>query len=210
MEGMKLTDCSDATRLLPEHLLAAYASGSFPMAPGRQSTEVRWYCPDPRAILPLDSFHVPQRLTRALRAEPFEIRIDTAFETTLRACADLPRLHEKGTWISEALIGLMMALHAQGYAHSIESWRGGKWCGGLYGVSLGGAFFGESMVSQIPGASKAALVALVERLATRGFTLLDTQFVNPHLVQFGVTEISRQDYLSRLKAALALPCSLKE
>lgn len=204
---MSPSDLSDATQILPEHLLAAYASGAFPMAPSRRSLQLRWYSPNPRAILPLDTFHVPQRLARTLRHAPFEIRIDHAFETTLRACADLPRAHEKGTWISETLIDLMLELHAQGRAHSVESWRDGVWRGGLYGVALGGAFFGESMVSLIPGASKAALVALVERLRLRNFSLLDTQFVNPHLTQFGVAEISRAEYLSRLEMALAQPVS---
>ncbi len=195
---------------LLEHLLAAYASGAFPMAAGRRSGEVRWYSPDPRAILPLEGFHVPRRLARELRTHGFEIRVNHAFETVLRACADQPRPHESGTWISERLIGLYLALHARGFAHSVECWRDGEWMGGLYGVAIGGAFFGESMVSRVSGASKAALVGLVERLRARGFALLDTQFVNPHLVQFGVQEIPRADYLERLREALALPCLFVE
>ncbi len=202
---MHAFDASDADQLSPEHLLAAYASGAFPMAPSRHSDRLRWYGPDPRAILPLDPFHVPRRLQRDLRQANFEIRRNTAFEKTLRACADMARTQESGTWISERLIALLLELHAQGFAHSVESWRDGQWLGGLYGVALGGAFFGESMVSLAPGASKAALVGLARHLVMQGFVLLDTQFVNPHLLQFGVQEVTRADYLQRLAAAVSLP-----
>ena len=180
--------------------MAAYRQAIFPMA--LEDGEIGWFSPDPRGILPLDAFHVPARLARSLRREPFEIRIDHDFARVMRACA--AREDEDGTWISREIIDCYVALHEAGFAHSVEAWRDGELAGGLYGVHLGGAFFGESMFHRVTNASKAALVALVDRLRARGFVLLDTQWVTPHLQQFGAVEISRTDYIHRLEAALRL------
>ena len=184
-------------------LLNAYGSGWFPMAvtPG----DVRWYSPDPRGIIPLDTFRVPSRLARTLRAHPFEIRVNTRFREVIESCAD--RTDDEGNWIDPAIIESYCALHEQGFAHSVETWRDGRLAGGLYGVALGGAFFGESMFHRVTDASKAALVALVERLRGRGFVLLDTQWVTGHLLQFGAVEITRRRYLRRLDEALAVNAS---
>ena len=184
-------------------LLTAYASGWFPMAiaPG----EIRWYSPDPRGIIPIDAFHVPARLARTLRAHPFEIRIDTSFPAVIGACA--AREDADGNWIDEEIRASYCALHEKGFAHSVEAWQDGSLVGGLYGVSLKGAFFGESMFHRATNASKAALIALVEHLRTRGFSLLDTQWVTDHLVQFGALEIPRRRYLKLLEHALALDVS---
>jgi leucyl/phenylalanyl-tRNA--protein transferase len=181
-------------------LLSAYASGWFPMAvsPG----EIRWYSPDPRGIIPLDTFHVSSRLARALRTRGFEIRIDTSFRAVIEGCAARP--DEDGNWIDAEIIESYCGLHEVGHAHSVETWQDGALVGGLYGVSLGGAFFGESMFHRVTDASKAALVALVERLRAREFALLDTQWVTEHLVQFGAVEIPRRRYLRLLDRALAL------
>ena len=179
-------------------LLNAYASGWFPMAvaPG----EIRWYSPDPRGIIPLDAFHVPARLARTLRRSRFDIRLDTAFRAVIRGCAD--RDDEDGNWIDDEILESYCALHEKGIAHSVEAWQGGRLVGGLYGVALGGAFFGESMFHHVRDASKAALVALVEHLRRRGFVLLDTQWVTEHLQQFGAIEVPRRRYLRLLDAAL--------
>lgn len=181
-------------------LLNAYASGWFPMAvsPG----EIRWYSPDPRGIIPLDTFHVPSRLARSLRTHPFDIRIDTDFAAVIRACAERP--DPDGNWIDREIIESYCALHEQGFAHSVEAWRDGRLVGGLYGVAMRGAFFGESMFHRVTDASKAALVALVERLRERGYALLDTQWVTEHLLQFGAIEIPRRRYLRLLDQALTI------
>jgi len=181
-------------------LLEAYASGWFPMAvaPG----EIRWYSPDPRGIIPLGTFHVPRRLARALRGGRFEIRVDTAFSEVIVACSK--RVDAEGNWIDEEIIDSYRNLHALGFAHSIEAWQDDRLVGGLYGVALGGAFFGESMFHRVPDASKAALVALVDLLHARGFTLLDTQWVTDHLAQFGAIEIPRRRYLRLLDQALRI------
>jgi leucyl/phenylalanyl-tRNA--protein transferase len=181
-------------------LLNAYASGWFPMAvaPG----DIRWYSPDPRGVMPLDTFHVPSRLARTLRTHPFEIRVDTRFRDVIEGCAARP--DDEGNWIDRAIVESYCALHEKGFAHSVEAWRDDRLVGGLYGVALGGAFFGESMFHRVPDASKAALVGLVERLRARGFVLLDTQWVTGHLLQFGAIEITRRRYLRRLDAALAV------
>jgi leucyl/phenylalanyl-tRNA--protein transferase len=192
--------------LTPELIVSAYAQGAFPMADSHNSKHIRWFSPDPRAILPLDTFHVPRRLKRVMTQNRFEFRRDSDFENVIRLCAQTPRTHEKGTWINQDIIEAYVALHKLGQAHSVESWQNDKLVGGLYGVSLGGAFFGESMFSLVPNASKAALVALVEHLRAQGFQLLDTQFINPHLIQFGVQEIPRDIYLSRLKSAISSHC----
>ncbi|HEY2434989.1 MAG TPA: leucyl/phenylalanyl-tRNA--protein transferase [Vicinamibacterales bacterium] len=186
--------------MIPAHaLLNAYASGWFPMAatPG----DIRWYSPDPRGIIPLDTFHVPSRLTRTLRSRGFEIRVDTAFRDVIEACA--ARRDDDGNWIDAEIVESYCALHDKGFAHSMETWRDGQLAGGLYGVALGGAFFGESMFHRVTDASKAALVALVEHLRRRGFVLLDTQWVTDHLVQFGAIEVPRRRYLRLLDEALA-------
>ena len=179
-------------------LLSAYASGWFPMAVARG--EIRWYSPDPRGIIPLDTFHVSRRLARSLRQQRFEIRVDTSFRAVIQACAD--REDSDGDWIDEEIIESYCALHEQGFAHSVEAWRDGALAGGLYGVAIGGAFFGESMFHRETDASKAALAALVERLRDRGYTLLDTQWVTEHLAQFGAVEVPRRRYLSMLDVAL--------
>jgi leucyl/phenylalanyl-tRNA--protein transferase len=170
--------------------------------------EIRWFSPDPRGILPLDRFHVPRRLTRVLRQAPFRIEFDRAFLEVIRACAaDERDPLDPGSWIDDEIIESYEALHARGFAHSVEAWQDDRLVGGLYGVALGGAFFGESMFHRITDASKVALVALVERLTSRGYVLLDTQWVTPHLEQFGAVEIPRADYLRRLDRSLAEECA---
>jgi len=183
-------------------LLAAYCQGMFPMAVNRRG-EIRWFSPDPRAVIPLDDrFHVPHGLRRALRKGRFTVTVDQEFETVIRKCSTA---HGE-SWISKAIINAYCELHRRGFAHSVETRLEGKLVGGLYGVHLGGAFFGESMFHDATDASKIALVSLVERLREQGFTLLDTQWTTPHLMQFGTHEIPRDDYLRRLEAALAKSC----
>lgn len=165
---------------------------------------IGWFSPDPRGIMPLDTFHVPARLARTLRAHPFEVTVNRDFEGVIRACAARP---DDGTWISETIVECYVSLHRLGLAHSVEAWKDGRLAGGLYGVHLGAAFFGESMFHRETDASKAALVGLIDRLRRRSFSLLDTQWVNPHLVQFGAVEIPRTEYLRRLKSAIAKDCS---
>ncbi len=189
------------TTLTPELLLSAYRIGVFPMAD--LDGEIGWYAPDPRAVLPLDRFHVPKTLAKTVRQRRFEVAIDRDFEGTMRACA-APAPGRQETWISEELIATYVALYRAGFAHSVECWRDGAFAGGLYGVALGGAFFGESMVSRQRDASKVALVALVDRLRAGGFRLLDTQMTTPHLARFGVTEIPRAAFERRLAHALAV------
>lgn len=183
-------------RLTPELLLSAYRRGYFPMADGRTGP-IAWYSPDPRAIIPLDSFHVPRSLRRMVTRGDFEIRTDTAFRDVIVACGE-----REETWISPEIVEAYVALSLLGYGHSVEAWKQGELAGGLYGIAIGGAFFGESMFSRVSGASKVALVHLVRHLVARGFLLLDSQFTNPHLVQFGVREITRKDYLRVLELAL--------
>ncbi len=182
-------------------LLACYRRGVFPMADARDDPQLFLVDPDRRGILPLDAFHVPKRLQRTVRQDPFRIRTDTAFTRVMEKCAESARGRE-GTWINSAIINLYSALHKDGYAHSVECWDGDNLVGGLYGVAIGGAFFGESMFSRATDASKIALVHLVARLIQGRFTLLDAQFHNPHLEQFGLLEIPRAEFKSRLKAAL--------
>ena len=192
--------------MIPTRLLvSAYASGWFPMA---SEGQIRWYSPDPRGILPLDALHIPRRLARVVRAGRFRIEIDRAFVDVMRACAADERDREDpGTWIDDEIIESYTALHEAGIAHSVEAWIDDRLVGGLYGVALGGAFFGESMFHHETDASKVALVALVERLRSRGYRLLDTQWVTPHLEQFGAVEIPRKDYLRRLELSLRLDCT---
>lgn len=188
----------DELPLTPEVLVAAYANGIFPMD---VDGEIRWFSPDPRAIIPLDTFHASHTLMQTYRQGRFEIRINTAFEQVMRGCAD----REEGTWISEEILDSYTQLHHMGLAHSVETWHGDELAGGLYGVALGGAFFGESMFSRRRDASKVALVGLVERMKSRGFMLLDTQFITEHLARFGAVEIPADDYLARLRTALQTP-----
>ena len=186
-----------------ELLLAAYASGWFPMAD--EDGVISWYSPDPRGIMPIETFHVPSRLERVVRKGAMQVEIDTAFEEVMRACAEAEREPgDTGTWISEEIIESYCALHAQGLAHSVEVRQNGLLVGGLYGVALGGAFFGESMFHRATDASKVALVALVGRLRSHGFLLLDTQWVTAHLQQFGAIEIPRAQYLRLLEQSLKL------
>ena len=187
--------------LTGEMLLNAYANGYFPMAESRHARGLRWFSPDPRCILPLDSVHLPRSLKRFLTHEPFEIRISTAFEQVIRACADAPRRKE-GTWINDDIIALYCDLARRGFAHSVECWRERTLAGGLYGVSLGGAFFGESMFSAVPNASKTALAHLIARLRAAGYRLLDVQYKNPHIAPFGCVDIAKADYLLLLENAL--------
>lgn len=186
--------------LTPELVLHAYRSGVFPMAD--EEGEIYWFSPDPRCILPLETFHVARSLRQVLRRGVFEVRVDTAFDEVMAACAD----RAEGTWISNEIIAVYQQLHRQGHAHSVESWQEGRLVGGLYGVALGGAFFGESMFARVSNASKVALAHLVERLKHRGFVLLDAQWSTPHLRTFGAVEIPRREYLRRLRAALTLSC----
>src|SRR4051812_24414096 len=188
-------------RLDPQTLLDAYARGAFPMAD--QEGVIGWYCADPRGVIPLDAFHVPQTLDQTLRQNRFEIRINHDFEATMRACMTA-RIER--TWINRELIAAYVALHRIGHAHSVEAWQGGELAGGLYGVSLGGAFFGESMFHRRRDASKLALVHLVNRLRERGYELLDAQASTPHLRRFGCIEIPATEYLSRLDRAIKKRC----
>jgi leucyl/phenylalanyl-tRNA--protein transferase len=190
--------------MIPSGLLvSAYSSGWFPMAVDHG--EIRWYSPDPRGVIPLDTFHVPSRLARVIRRGNFSIAVNREFERVMRACAEADRHDDDpGTWISEEIIESYVELHRLGIAHSVETWQEDRLVGGLYGVALGGAFFGESMFHHATDASKVALAALVERMRTRGFTLLDIQWVTPHLEQFGAVEISRRKYLQLLAQALPI------
>src|SRR6267378_3886848 len=181
-----------------ELLLQGYRLGVFPMA--MEDDSIAWFSPDPRAIIPLDDFHVPHALRRVARKNIFEIKIDNRFGQVIRACAK-----RKDTWINREIIESYEELHELGYAHSVEAWSKGKLAGGLYGVSIGGAFFGESMFHRVRDASKIALVALVEHLRARKFALLDAQWLTPHLQQFGGTQISRSHYLRLLRRAVDLP-----
>jgi leucyl/phenylalanyl-tRNA--protein transferase len=189
-------------RLDPQSLLDAYAQGAFPMAD--HDGKIHWYSANPRGVLPLEAFHIPQTLRQTIRQKRFEIRINFNFEAAMRACMSI-RLAD-GTWISGPLIAAFVRLHRLGHAHSVEAWQNGKLAGGLYGVSLGAAFFGESMFHHQRDASKVALAALVERLRERGYELLDTQTCTQHLKRFGVIEIPEEDYLQRLDKALAREC----
>lgn len=193
---------SDRT-VSPELLLQAYAAGVFPMAEARDDDGLFWIDPDARGILPLKSFHIPKKLVSSVRRDTFEVRVDTAFREVIRACAAPARARET-TWISERIEALYAELHERGFAHSVECWQDGSLVGGLYGVRLRGAFFGESMFHRATGASKVALVHLVARLKAGGFALLDTQFVTDHLKQFGAIEIPRGEYKARLRDSLLL------
>jgi leucyl/phenylalanyl-tRNA--protein transferase len=193
-------------RLTPDILLAAYAAGVFPMAESADDPELFWVDPHHRGILPLDGFHVPHRLRRVVRQGSFGIRCDSAFEDVIRGCAEATE-KRPNTWINDEIVRLYAALFARGAAHSVESWQDGVLVGGLYGVSIGAAFFGESMFSRTTDASKVALVHLVARLWLGGYRLLDTQFLTPHLARFGGVEITRARYHRLLADALAYRAS---
>ncbi len=193
----------------PELLLQGYRLGVFPMA--MEDGTIEWFSPDPRAILPLEDFHVPHALRRLLRKKVFEIKMNNRFSKVIEACA-----RREDTWINREIIESYIQLHEFGYAYSVEAWASGKsasrtdssrgeLAGGLYGVAIGGAFFGESMFHRVRDASKIALVALVEHLRAKKFVLLDTQWLTPHLQQFGGIEISRSHYLRLLRRAVELP-----
>ncbi len=194
----------DSFRLDPETLLTAYAQGVFPMAD--HDGLIRWYTADPRGVLPLDKFVIASTLRQTVRKNRFEIRINHDFESTMRACM-LNR--PDGTWINEDLISAYLGLHEIGHAHSVEAWQNDELVGGLYGVSLGGAFFGESMFHRVTDASKVALVHLVQRLRDRGFTLLDSQASTAHLKRFGCVDIPARDYMRMLKAAMKKKCEFE-
>ena len=189
-----------AFELTPEMLLRAYAYGLFPMAEARDDPELFWVDPDMRGIIPLDRFHVPRRLARRVRQGIYEIAVDRAVEEVIHACAE----ERDETWINRQIIDLYLALHRLGHVHSVECRRDGVLVGGLYGVALGGAFFGESMFTRATDASKIALVHLVDRLRRGGFRLLDTQFVTAHLETFGAIEVPRARYHALLREALAV------
>ena len=189
------------TSLTPEILLRAYAVGLFPMAEHRDDPTLYWIDPEKRGILPLDDFHVPRRLRRTVRRGEFEVCCNTAFADVIRACA-APGEGRDESWINDEIVSLYTTLNEMGRAHSVEAWKDGELVGGLYGVGLGAAFFGESMFSTVRDASKVALVHLVARLGKGGFELLDTQFVTDHLAQFGVVEIPRSGFRQILVSAL--------
>ncbi len=188
------------TMLTPRLLLRAYRAGIFPMGhEGPAEEQIHWYAPDPRGILPLDDFHVPSTLAQQVRQERFKVVSDRDFATVIRACANRER-----TWITPEIRRAYIELHEAGFAHSVECWQEGTLVGGLYGVAIGGAFFGESMFYRARNASKIALVHLVRQMRRGGFVLLDTQYKTEHLDQFGATEISRAEYERRLAEALAV------
>ena len=193
-------------RLTPEILLAAYAAGIFPMGESADDPELFWVDPRRRGILPLETFHVPRRLRRVVRQGGFEIRCDSAFEDVIRSCAEATE-KRPNTWINDEIVRLYAGLFARGAAHSVETWHQDTLVGGLYGVAIGAAFFGESMFSRGTDASKVALVHLAARLRLGGYLLLDTQFLTPHLAQFGGVEITRARYHRLLGEALSCRAS---
>lgn len=183
----------------PELLEKSYREGIFPMADSNGT--IRWFSPDPRTLIPLESFHISRRLERTIKQNRFQIKINQDFSGVMRACADRPE-----TWINETIIEAYTGLFRIGKAHSIEAYLEGELAGGVYGVSLGGGFMGESMFSRARDASKVCLTFLLRRLAERGYVLFDTQFQTPHLKRFGAIEIPRKQYLERLERALRLSC----
>ena len=195
-------------KLTPEILLSAYCQGLFPMADDRDG-EIDWYSPDPRAIQPfvaddpLGQFKVRRSLAKRVRNAGFEVRVNRAFAEVIHACATAPRGEGNGTWISPEIEQLYCDLHRHGFAHSVEAWRGDQLVGGLYGVAIGAAFFGESMFSREPDASQVCYVRLIDLLRQQGFELLDVQFVNPHLQQFGVITLPADQYMVLLDKAIS-------
>lgn len=190
--------------ITPEILLRAYSIGLFPMAEAADDPEIFWVDPEMRGILPLDAFHVSKSLQKTVRKKPFDIRFDTDFEGVIALCAQ-PADDRPSTWINETIRKLYRELHHMGHAHSVEAYDGDELVGGLYGVSLGAAFFGESMFSRRTDASKICLVHLVERMKAKGFVLLDTQFTTEHLKTFGAIDVPKDDYLKLMHAAVNSP-----
>lgn len=190
-------------RLTPELLLRAYTSGLFPMGESRGNSDIVWVDPEWRGIVPLDGFHISRRLRRTVRNADLAVRVDTAFERVMQACA-APRRGRRETWINDDILLAYAELHRAGHAHSVECWRDDTLVGGLYGVTIAGAFFGESMFTRETDASKVALVHLVARLCHAGYRLLDTQFLTDHLARFGAIELTRQDYRRLLDRALSV------
>jgi leucyl/phenylalanyl-tRNA--protein transferase len=182
-----------------ELVLRAYTAGIFPM--GHDDGIIRWYSPDPRCIIPLDEFHTSKRLARTIRQGKFELKVNANFEKIMRLCAE-----RESTWITDEIVRVYCELHKHGFAHSVEAYLDGQIAGGLYGVSIGGAFMGESMFHLATDASKVCLAYLVERMKERGFILLDSQYVTDHLSTFNAIQISREEYLERLRDALTLKC----
>ncbi|GAB1581980.1 leucyl/phenylalanyl-tRNA--protein transferase [Phyllobacterium phragmitis] len=192
---------ADDHHISPDLLLRAYASGVFPMAEDADDPEVFWVRPQKRGIIPLDRYHVPRSLRKVIRQRRFEIRLDTDFEGVIEGCATGTGKRAR-TWINQPIREVYAALFQRGHCHTVEAWREGKLVGGLYGVTLGRAFFGESMFSKEVDASKVCLVHLIEHLNERGFILLDTQFTTPHLERFGAIEVPRKRYEQMLEEAL--------
>lgn len=190
-------------RVSPDLLIRAYSMGIFPMGDSRNPKgELRWYSPDPRCILDLDNFHISKRLARTYRQGRFELKVNSAWKQVMQLCAK-----RQDTWITDDIFEVYTELHRMGLAHSVEAYYEGMLAGGLYGVSLGGAFMGESMFHTVTDASKIALVYLVERMKERGFVLLDCQFMTDHLKQFGAKDIPQSEYIARLHEALELQCN---
>lgn len=185
-------------------LLRAYSIGLFPMAESADDPELFWVEPELRGVIPVNDFHISKSLAKAIRKKPFDIRFDTAFEAVMAGCAE-EATDRPSTWINETIRKLYTELHQIGHAHSVEAWEGDKLVGGLYGVSLGSAFFGESMFSRRTNASKICLVYLVERLRQQGFTLLDTQFTTEHLKTFGAIDVPKAEYAKMLETAVEQP-----
>ncbi|CEF39700.1 leucyl/phenylalanyl-tRNA--protein transferase [Acetobacter senegalensis] len=190
--------------LTPELMLGAYAVGLFPMAADAEDEDLQWYDPDPRGVLPLQAFHLPRRLRRTVLSGRFDVTVDQDFPAVMKGCA-APAPGREQTWINSEIYRLFCALHEMGYAHSVECRQNGELVGGLYGVALGGAFFGESMFSRVTDASKVALVHLVARLRLSGFMVLDTQFGTDHLTRFGGVEIPAAEYKTTLERAVHMP-----
>jgi leucyl/phenylalanyl-tRNA--protein transferase len=190
--------------ITPDLLLRAYSIGLFPMADSADDPELFWVEPELRGIIPLDDFHVSKSLAKTIRRAPFDIRYDTAFEQVMEGCA-APAPDRPTTWINAKIRSLYATLHSMGHAHSVEAWEGDELVGGLYGVSLGSAFFGESMFSRRTDASKICLVHLVQRLRKQGFVLLDTQFTTEHLKNFGAIDVPKARYEKMLARAIATP-----
>ncbi len=185
-------------------MLRAYRAGLFPMAEGRDTARLYWLDPETRGVIPLEGFHLPRRLRRTVLSGPYTVTADTCFTRVIQACAQ-PAPGRQDTWINAEIEALFTALHRQGHAHSVETWADGELVGGLYGVTVGAAFFGESMFSRARDASKVALVQLVARLKLGGYQLLDAQFQTEHLAQFGTEELARAEYKSRLARATEAP-----
>jgi leucyl/phenylalanyl-tRNA--protein transferase len=197
----------DPSPLTAETLVYAYASGVFPMA--EETGEILWYSPDPRAIIPIDSYKPAKSLKPLINQKRFEIRVNTSFEQVMRNCA-LPRPTEDETWISEELVQAYTSLHKMGLAHSVEAWQDEILVGGLYGVALGGAFFGESMFSLVSNSSKVAFHYLVQILREQNYSLLDSQFMNDNVLRYGAIEIPRSEYKKRLAKALKSTCDFQK